>query len=170
MLEFAKDQDKSRRRGKPAARPENGHASVLPSPGSADPSHRSRRILILPAQRWFRRPNIGSLWPVPAVTALIAYGIWREIAGDHHARPFCRSRCFSWRMSALATPMSGLRCVSRHPAPSHFSRSRARMAHTMGVANGSGRSALPNRPNGANLNVSRPFVSTTWSVCTGKLE
>jgi cytochrome bd ubiquinol oxidase subunit II len=43
------------------------------------------------AQRWFSWPNIGFLWPVPIMTALIAYGIWREIAGDHDARPFLLS-------------------------------------------------------------------------------
>jgi cytochrome d ubiquinol oxidase subunit II len=43
------------------------------------------------AHRWFSWPNIGFLWPVPIVTALIAYGIWREIAGGHDARPFLLS-------------------------------------------------------------------------------
>jgi cytochrome bd ubiquinol oxidase subunit II len=43
------------------------------------------------AQRWFSWPNIGLLWPVPIVTALIAYRVWREIAGGHDARPFLLS-------------------------------------------------------------------------------
>jgi cytochrome d ubiquinol oxidase subunit II len=43
------------------------------------------------AQRWFSWPNIGFLWPVPIATALIAYRIWREIAGGHDARPFLLS-------------------------------------------------------------------------------
>jgi cytochrome d ubiquinol oxidase subunit II len=43
------------------------------------------------AQRWFGWPNIIFLWPVPIVTALIAYRIWREIDGDHDARPFLLS-------------------------------------------------------------------------------
>ncbi|MGZ5875252.1 MAG: cytochrome d ubiquinol oxidase subunit II [Bradyrhizobium sp.] len=43
------------------------------------------------AQRWFSWPNIGFLWPVPFVTALIAYRIWQETAGDHDARPFLLS-------------------------------------------------------------------------------
>ena len=40
------------------------------------------------AHRWFDWPNIGFLWPVPIVTALIAYGIWRAIAAEHDGRPF----------------------------------------------------------------------------------
>jgi cytochrome bd ubiquinol oxidase subunit II len=43
------------------------------------------------AERWFSWPNIGFLWPVPLVTALIAYGIWREVPGAHDARPFLLS-------------------------------------------------------------------------------
>jgi cytochrome bd ubiquinol oxidase subunit II len=40
------------------------------------------------AQRWFSWPNIGVLWLVPLVTAFVGYRIWREVAGDHDARPF----------------------------------------------------------------------------------
>ncbi len=43
------------------------------------------------AQRWFSWPNIGLLWPVPIVTALIAGGIWREIGANHESRPFLLS-------------------------------------------------------------------------------
>jgi cytochrome d ubiquinol oxidase subunit II len=43
------------------------------------------------AQRWFSWPNIGFLWPVPLLTALLAYGIWRETAGPHDTRPFVLS-------------------------------------------------------------------------------
>jgi cytochrome d ubiquinol oxidase subunit II len=43
------------------------------------------------AHRWFGWPHIAFLWPVPIVTALIAYGIWREIGGSRDARPFLLS-------------------------------------------------------------------------------
>jgi cytochrome d ubiquinol oxidase subunit II len=43
------------------------------------------------AERWFSWPNIGFLWPVPFLTALIAYRIWREIPGSREARPFLLS-------------------------------------------------------------------------------
>jgi cytochrome d ubiquinol oxidase subunit II len=43
------------------------------------------------AARWFGWPNIALLSPVPLVTALIAYGIWRDIPGQHAARPFLLS-------------------------------------------------------------------------------
>jgi cytochrome d ubiquinol oxidase subunit II len=43
------------------------------------------------ALRWFGWPNIIFRWPVPIVTALIAYRIWREIDGDHDARRFLLS-------------------------------------------------------------------------------
>jgi cytochrome d ubiquinol oxidase subunit II len=39
------------------------------------------------AHRWFDWPHIAFLWPVPIVTALIAWGIWHEIGGDHDERP-----------------------------------------------------------------------------------
>jgi cytochrome d ubiquinol oxidase subunit II len=40
------------------------------------------------AERWFSRPNIFYLWPVPLVTAALAYGLWRAIAGRRDGRPF----------------------------------------------------------------------------------
>jgi cytochrome d ubiquinol oxidase subunit II len=41
------------------------------------------------AERWFTWPNIGFLWPVPLVTLLVAYAIWRDApAGHREARPF----------------------------------------------------------------------------------
>jgi cytochrome bd ubiquinol oxidase subunit II len=43
------------------------------------------------ARRWFSWPNIGFLWPVPIATALLAYGIWREIVRGHDAGPFVLS-------------------------------------------------------------------------------
>jgi cytochrome d ubiquinol oxidase subunit II len=43
------------------------------------------------AQRWFSWPNIGFLWPVPILTALVAYGIWRALSGNSEAQPFLLS-------------------------------------------------------------------------------
>lgn len=40
------------------------------------------------AQRWFSLPNILFLWPVPFVTALVAWVIWRSVAGTHDYVPF----------------------------------------------------------------------------------
>lgn len=40
------------------------------------------------ARRWFSWPNIGYLSPVPIVTAIVAYGIWRAIPGPSDRRPF----------------------------------------------------------------------------------
>jgi cytochrome d ubiquinol oxidase subunit II len=39
-------------------------------------------------ERWFSLPNILFLWPVPAVTALTAYGCWRWIQKGHDVPPF----------------------------------------------------------------------------------
>ncbi len=43
------------------------------------------------AQRWFSLPNILFLWPVPLLTAFIAYVIWRTINGVREAVPFIGS-------------------------------------------------------------------------------
>jgi cytochrome d ubiquinol oxidase subunit II len=43
------------------------------------------------ARRWFSWPNIGYLWPVPLVTAIVAYAIWRSIPGSVEWRPFLLS-------------------------------------------------------------------------------
>jgi len=43
------------------------------------------------AQRWFSWPNIGFLSPVPLLTALVAYGIWRAVGEAREARPFVLS-------------------------------------------------------------------------------
>ncbi|HYM03619.1 MAG TPA: cytochrome d ubiquinol oxidase subunit II [Stellaceae bacterium] len=40
------------------------------------------------ARRWFGIPNILLLWPVPFVTALVAFVIWRAIGGAREAMPF----------------------------------------------------------------------------------
>jgi cytochrome bd ubiquinol oxidase subunit II len=39
-------------------------------------------------QRWFSLPNFLFLWPVPFVTALVAWVIWRSIRGSHDWVPF----------------------------------------------------------------------------------
>ena len=39
-------------------------------------------------ERWFSLPNILFLWPVPAVTALVAFGLWRWIEKGYDAPPF----------------------------------------------------------------------------------
>jgi len=43
------------------------------------------------AQRWFSLPNILYLWPVPVVTALIAFGAWRALENGREVRPFLAS-------------------------------------------------------------------------------
>lgn len=40
------------------------------------------------AQRWFSWPNIGFLWPVPFLTLLIAWRLWRDLSAGPDARPF----------------------------------------------------------------------------------
>lgn len=40
------------------------------------------------ATRWFSTPNIFWLWPVPIVTALTAWGLWRALDARHNAWPF----------------------------------------------------------------------------------
>ena len=40
------------------------------------------------AARWFSLPNILYLWPVPLVTALIAFGAWRALDEGREVRPF----------------------------------------------------------------------------------
>ena len=47
------------------------------------------------AARWFSLPNFYFLWPVPAVTALVAYAAWRWIGSAATCRRFWpRSRYF----------------------------------------------------------------------------
>jgi cytochrome bd ubiquinol oxidase subunit II len=40
------------------------------------------------ARRWFSWPNIGLLSPVPIVTALAGWGVWRALAGPSDRHPF----------------------------------------------------------------------------------
>ena len=40
------------------------------------------------AQRWFSLPNFLYLWPVPLVTALVAYGVWRALSRGREHLPF----------------------------------------------------------------------------------
>jgi cytochrome d ubiquinol oxidase subunit II len=40
------------------------------------------------AERWFSLPNILYLWPVPAITALTAFGLWRWIEQGRDVAPF----------------------------------------------------------------------------------
>lgn len=40
------------------------------------------------AQRWFSIPNIFYLWPIPVVTALTAYALWRWIENGREIPPF----------------------------------------------------------------------------------
>jgi len=40
------------------------------------------------AQRWFSLPNFYYLWPVPALTALAAYVVWRSIERGRDVPPF----------------------------------------------------------------------------------
>ena len=40
------------------------------------------------ATRWFSQPNIYYLWPVPLVTALVAFACWRGIERGREVPPF----------------------------------------------------------------------------------
>jgi cytochrome d ubiquinol oxidase subunit II len=40
------------------------------------------------AERWFTLPNILYLWPVPVVTALVAYVLWRALERGREMTPF----------------------------------------------------------------------------------
>ncbi len=40
------------------------------------------------AQRWFSQPNIFYLWPVPLVTALVAWACWRWLDAGREVLPF----------------------------------------------------------------------------------
>ena len=42
-------------------------------------------------ERWFSWPNIAYLWPVPILTALLAFGVWRHIEHGPEYRPFAFS-------------------------------------------------------------------------------
>ena len=43
------------------------------------------------AERWFSLPNFFFLWPVPPVTALVAFGLWRWIEARRDVLPFVAS-------------------------------------------------------------------------------
>ena len=43
------------------------------------------------ADRWFTWPNIAFLSPVPVVTALVAFGLWRALDGRREVLPFVLS-------------------------------------------------------------------------------
>lgn len=40
------------------------------------------------AERWFSLPNFLFLWPVPAITALLAFALWRWIGAGRDVLPF----------------------------------------------------------------------------------
>jgi cytochrome d ubiquinol oxidase subunit II len=40
------------------------------------------------AERWFALPNILYLWPVPVVTAAVAFGLWRALEKGREVTPF----------------------------------------------------------------------------------
>ncbi len=40
------------------------------------------------AQRWFSIPNFYYLWPIPAVTALAAFALWRGLKKERELSPF----------------------------------------------------------------------------------
>jgi cytochrome d ubiquinol oxidase subunit II len=40
------------------------------------------------AERWFSLPNILYLWPVPAITALLAFALWRTLEKGSEVTPF----------------------------------------------------------------------------------
>ncbi|MGZ9073658.1 MAG: cytochrome d ubiquinol oxidase subunit II [Rhodoplanes sp.] len=39
-------------------------------------------------ERWFSAPNIYLLWPVPVVTALVAFAVWRSVERGYEVVPF----------------------------------------------------------------------------------
>ena len=39
-------------------------------------------------ERWFALPNLLYLWPLPALTALLFWRIWRSVESGGHAEPF----------------------------------------------------------------------------------
>jgi cytochrome d ubiquinol oxidase subunit II len=43
------------------------------------------------AERWFSLPNFYFLWPVPTITGLFAYALWRSIETRRDALPFVAS-------------------------------------------------------------------------------
>ncbi len=43
------------------------------------------------AERWFSLPNLYFLWPIPLVTALLGYGVWRWLEHDRDILPFVGS-------------------------------------------------------------------------------
>jgi len=43
------------------------------------------------SERWFSLPNFYFLWPVPTITGLIAYGLWRSIEARRDVLPFVAS-------------------------------------------------------------------------------
>jgi len=43
------------------------------------------------AERWFSLPNFYFLWPVPTITGLIAYGLWRSLEARRDVLPFVAS-------------------------------------------------------------------------------
>jgi cytochrome d ubiquinol oxidase subunit II len=43
------------------------------------------------AERWFSLPNFYFLWPVPLITALVAFGLWRWIEEKRDVLPFVAS-------------------------------------------------------------------------------
>jgi cytochrome bd ubiquinol oxidase subunit II len=43
------------------------------------------------SERWFSLPNFYFLWPVPTITGLIAYGLWRSIEQRRDVLPFVAS-------------------------------------------------------------------------------
>jgi cytochrome d ubiquinol oxidase subunit II len=40
------------------------------------------------AERWFSLPNFYFLWPIPVVTALVAFATWRWLAQGRDVPPF----------------------------------------------------------------------------------
>ncbi|GLK79312.1 cytochrome d ubiquinol oxidase subunit II [Methylopila turkensis] len=42
-------------------------------------------------ERWFSWPNIGLLWPIPLVTAAVAWGVWKGLENEREIGPFLGS-------------------------------------------------------------------------------
>jgi cytochrome bd ubiquinol oxidase subunit II len=65
------------------------------------------------AARWFSLPNFLFLWPVPVLTAAVAWCCWKWIADGREILPFCRDRSLPAR---IPRPRDLVASLSRAPS------------------------------------------------------